>query len=150
MTSADSDMLAAGSIFSNDLYAQMIRKQASDKEILLVTCINMVVIGLLVMAVALTNTKSMITMLMFSFTLRAGGAFFPYVLGHYWRKAGPGGTIASILLGSLTVLFVDRGLIPFWGMEPILPGLLVSLTAWVGLSLVFPNQRDTTNLAPTA
>lgn len=147
MSSADSDLLAAGSIFANDLYAQAIRKNASDAELLMVTRVTMVVIALLAMAVALTNTKSMITILMFSFTLRAGGAFFPYVLGHYWRKAGPAGTVASILLGSLTVVLVERNVVPFWNVEPIFPGLAVSLLVWVGLSLAFPNKRDTTALA---
>jgi SSS family solute:Na+ symporter len=146
MSSADSDLLAAGSIFSNDVYARTVRKHASEKEILAVTRVAMVVIAALAMWVALTNTKNMITILMFSFTLRAGGAFIPYVLGHYWRKAGPAGALGSIILGSLTVVLAEREVIPCWGLEPILPGLAVSLLAWLGFSLWFPNPRNSTAL----
>ena len=61
---------------------------STEREILMVTRIVMVVIAALAMVVALTNTKNMIAILMFSFSLRAGGAFFPYLLGHFWKRAG--------------------------------------------------------------
>ncbi|MFQ9705018.1 MAG: hypothetical protein ACLR0U_30060 [Enterocloster clostridioformis] len=41
------------------------------------------------------NTQSIVSILMFCFTLRAAGSFFPYVAGHYWKKASTAGTIAS-------------------------------------------------------
>lgn len=148
MSSADSDLLAAGSIFSNDIYSKIFRKHASQNEILMVTRITMVVIALLAMAIALTNTKNLITILMFSFTLRAGGAFFPYVIGHYWKKAGAAGAIASILCGSLVVALVEHEVISFFGAEPIIPGLLSSLAVFVLFSWFRPNKRNTTELEP--
>lgn len=146
MSSADSDLLAAGSIFSNDIYSKVFKKNASDKEILRVTRITMVVISFLAMLVALTNAKDMITILMFSFTLRAGGAFFPYILGHYWRKAGSMGTIASIVLGSIAVILVEQKIIPFFGLEPIIPGLMISFVSFVGICYIFPNKKNSTEL----
>ena len=73
------------------------------------------------MVVALTNAKNMITILMFSFTLRAGGTFFPYVLGHFWKRAGSAGSIASIILGSLTVVLVEPDIVSLFGLQPIVP-----------------------------
>ena len=136
MSSADSDLLAAGSIFANDIYAELIRPQSSEAETLLVTRVTMVAIAGLALVVALTSQQNMISILMFSFTLRAGGAFIPYVIGHYWRRAGNFGAIASILFGSAAVVLVEHDLVPFFGLEPIVPGLFCSLVSFVIFSLL--------------
>jgi len=143
MSSADSDLLAAGSIFSNDLYGRLLRPHASESEILLVTRLTMVVIALAAMAVALTNTQNIITVLMFSFTLRAGGAFVPYVIGHYWQRAGTAGALASIVAGSITVVMAEHGVLPVGGVQPIIPGLGISLLAFLLFSRRNPDRRAT-------
>ncbi len=93
------------------------------------------------MVVALTNAKNMITILMFSFTLRAGGTFFPYVLGHFWKRAGSAGSIASIILGSLTVVLVEPDIVSLFGLQPIVPGLLCGLFSLVLFSHLFSNRK---------
>ena len=147
MSSADSDLLGAGSIFANDIYRIYINKNADDKKVLRVAQMSMVFVGILSLAVALTNTKSIITVLMFSFTLRAGGAFFPYIVGHYWKKASTAGALASVVLGSLTVVLVQKDIISFFGQDAIIPGLLVSLIVFVGFSYLMPPKEETTALA---
>ena len=143
MSSADSDLLAAGSIFSNDIYAQYIRREAQDGEILRVTRLAMVAIAVLAMVVALKSKESIIAILMFSFTLRAGGAFIPYVVGHLWRRAGAAGCMASIITGSTVVVLIERDLISVFDLDPILPGLFVSTVFFVVFSLIFPHHdRD--------
>jgi len=144
MSSADSDLLAAGSIFSNDIYAKVIRKTAGDREILIVTRLGMIVIALLSMVVALVSTDNLITLLMFSFALRAGGVFFPYILGHYWKKAGAAGTIASIILGSIAILLVKYNVVSIGGFDPVIAGLAVSLAVFIPLSLISPGQKKPT------
>ncbi|OPJ55238.1 sodium:solute symporter family protein [Alkalithermobacter paradoxus] len=147
MSSADSDLLGAGSIFANDIYKIYINKDADDKKVLRVTQYVMVVIGILSMIVALTNTNSIINVLMFSFTLRAGGAFFPYILGHYWKKASWIGTISSLLVGSIAVVLVEKNIVSFFGLDPIFPGLLFSLIVFVLFSTLYPNKSDSTELS---
>ncbi len=140
MSSADSDLLAAGSIFSNDIYARYFRRDASDEHILRVTRLAMVGVALLALIIALTSTDNLIAILMFSFTLRAGGAFFPYVLGHFWRRSSAAGAMASLVAGSAAVLLVEHDLVSVAGLDPIIPGLAVSLVAFVGVSLARPDQ----------
>ncbi len=84
---------------------------------------------------------------MFSFTLRAGGAFFPYIVGHYWKKASTAGALASVVLGSLTVVLVQKDIVSFFGQDAIIPGLLVSLIVFVGFSYLMPPKEETTALA---
>lgn len=147
MSSADSDLLGAGSIFANDIYKVYINKNADDKKVLRVARMAMVFVGLVSLGVALTNTKSIITVLMFSFTLRAGGSFFPYIIGHYWKKASTAGALSSVILGSLTVVLVDKDIISFFGLDAIIPGLLVSLIVFVGFSYLKPPKKEINTLS---
>ncbi len=151
MSSADSDLLGAGSIFSNDIYRAVIKPEASDKEVMNVTRVVMALVGVLSTLVALFNTSSIITILMFSFTLRAAGAFFPYVIGHYWKKASTAGTIASLVSGTLMVIYLEQisGKMLF-GIkvgQPIIPGLIIALIFFLVFSYIMPTKNETTELA---
>jgi len=159
MSSADSDMLGAGCIFSVDLYKVYMRPKASDKEIMNVTKITMITVGAIAMIIALTNTRSLIQILVISFTLRAAGTFFPYVVGHYWEKASPLGAFLSIILGSIMTLVIEvyngyiagaNKLVIFGFKEPIIPGLIVSLVVFVGISLLLPNKKNSLELSDEA
>ncbi len=150
MSSADSDMLGAGSIFANDIYKQFFKKTASDREVMRVTQIAMVLVGVFSLIVALSAT-SIISLLMFSFTLRAAGAFFPYILGHYWKRASTAGTIAALLVGSFVSVLFERRWSPvgFFGFEqqPVIPGLVCALAAFLLFSLIMPPKTETLELA---
>lgn len=151
MSSASSDLLGAGSIFANDIYREFIKPTATDEEVMKVARLVMILSGLLSLLVALFNTSSIITILMFSFSLRAAGAFFPYVLGLYWKGSSFAGTIASLICGTIVVVYIEQishGLL--FGIkigQPILPGLIASLIAFIIFSKIFPPKEFTTELA---
>ncbi len=152
MSSSDSDLLGAGSIFANDIYRAVLKPDATSEEVMKVTKIVMAVVGVVSMFIALFNTSSLVTLLMFCFTLRAAGAFFPYVLGHYWTGASLAGTIASLISGSVVVVYLEKisGSMLF-GMkvsQPIIPGLVVALVFFLAFSKIFPPKVKTTELAP--
>ena len=152
MSSSDSDLLGAGSIFANDIYRAVLKPDATSEEVMKVTKIVMAVVGIVSMFIALFNTSSLVTLLMFCFTLRAAGAFFPYVLGHYWTGASLAGTIASLISGSIVVGYLEKisGSMLF-GMkvsQPIIPGLIVALVFFLVFSKIFPPKVKTTELAP--
>ena len=152
MSSSDSDLLGAGSIFANDIYRAVLKPDATSEEVMKVTKIVMAIVGVASMFIALFNTSSIVTLLMFCFTLRAAGAFFPYVLGHYWNGASLAGTIASLISGSVVVVYLEKisGSMLF-GMkvsQPIIPGLVVALVFFLVFSKIFPPKVKTTELAP--
>ena len=69
-------------------------------------------------------------------------------MGHYWKKASGFGTVVSLLLGSFITLFVEIKKITVFGLrEPIIPGLAVSFLAFFILTLLFPNKKNSTQLA---
>ena len=151
MSSASSDLLGTGSIFANDIYREFIKPSATDEEVMKVARIVMILSGLLSLLVALFNTSSIITILMFSFSLRAAGAFFPYVLGLYWKGSSFAGTIASLISGTIVVVYIEQishgMLFGFKIGQPILPGLVVAFIAFVVFSKLFPPKEFTTELA---
>ena len=152
MSSSDSDLLGAGSIFANDIYRAVLKPDATSEDVMKVTKIVMAIVGVVSMFIALFNTSSLVNLLMFCFTLRAAGAFFPYVLGHYWNGASLAGTIASLISGSIVVVYLEKisGSMLF-GMkvsQPIIPGLVVALVFFLVFSKIFPPKVKTTELAP--
>jgi SSS family solute:Na+ symporter len=100
----------------------------------------MIICGLLSMTIALTNTKSIIGILMFSFSLRAGGAFIPYIVGHYSNKAGAIASMASLVSGSIAVLLFQTK-ISFFGMDPVVPGVLISAIVFFGITAIAGGKK---------
>lgn len=149
MSSADSDLLGAGSIFANDIYKIYIKPNATSTQVMNVTKYTMIVVGIFGWLIAVSEFANIITILMFSFTLRAAGAFFPYVFGLYWKKSSIQGAIASLISGSVVVvLFEHIDFLKNLGMEPIIPGLVISFIAFMLFTLLFPSKRDNCELLP--
>ncbi len=74
MSSVDSDMLGVGSIFAKDIYQKYIKKNASEKEIILITRLVILVVGLIGLMIALLRLD-IITVNTFAFMLRSAGPF---------------------------------------------------------------------------
>ncbi len=142
MSSASSNLLGAGSIFANDIYKKYVMPDADDAHLLKRARITMFGVGLVGLGIAVLNTKAIITLLMFCFTLRAGGAFIPYVIGHYWKKAGKQSAWAALVLGSGAVLAVQYELISFFGLDAIFAGLAISLLSYVIAAHIWPNNEQ--------
>lgn len=152
MSSSDSDLLGAGSIFANDIYRAVLKPDASSKSVMAVTKLVMCLVGAASMFIALFNTQSIVSILMFCFTLRAAGSFFPYVLGHYWKKASTAGTVASLIAGTIVVVYLEHvsgGML--FGIrfsQSIIPGLGAAFICFMVFSYMMPPKKETTELAP--
>ncbi len=148
MSSADSDLLGAGAIFGNEVYKVYINKDADNDQVMKVTKIVMAIIGLFAYLFALFNTGSIIKVLMFAFSLRAAGAFFPYIIGLYWDKASSAGTVASLILGSVVLIILEQTGVKPLGLDPILWALPVSLISFVVFSKLMPPAKPTLEMIP--
>ena len=141
MSSASSDLLGAGSIFANDIYKVYVNPVADQATLLKVARLTILAIGLFSIAVAVLNTGAIISILMFSFSLRAGGTLVPYLLGHYYQKGSKQGTWVSLLLGTLGILAVKYGWVNFFGLDGIFLGLLLSTVGYFLFSSLYPNTQ---------
>ena len=141
MSSASSDLLGAGSIFANDIYKVYVNPDADQATLVKVARLTILAIGLFSIAVAVLNTGAIISILMFSFSLRAGGTLVPYLLGHYYQKGSKQGTWVSLLLGTLGILAVKYGWVNFFGLDGIFLGLLLSTVGYFLFSSLYPNTQ---------
>lgn len=103
MSSADSNLLCASTMFVRDIYQKFINPGIEDKKIIFLTRASNVVICLGSMLIAMMGV-SLVTMNLFAFALRAAGPFAAYALG----LACPGATrntgIMSIIVGSIAAV----------------------------------------------
>lgn len=103
MSSADSNLLCASTMFVRDIYQKFINPRIEDKKIIFLTRASNVVICLGSMLIAMLGV-SLVTMNLFAFALRAAGPFAAYALG----LACPGATrntgIMSIIVGSIAAV----------------------------------------------
>lgn len=142
LSSADSDMLAVSVIFTNDIYKKYIKKETTDKELLFVSRMAMVFVGIFSMFIAFKAT-TIIGILMFSFSLRAAGVFIPYIFGNYSNKKFSAlSSMLSLISGSVvTIFFQYSKSINFFGLDPIIPGILTSFVVFVVFGFLVKTEQ---------
>jgi len=99
MSSADSNLICAATIFVKDIFQPHIEYQVEDKTLILISRISIVFFGLLGMVIALLQIN-LITLNLFAFALRASGPFAAYSLALVWDKATRHSGLAAIVCGS--------------------------------------------------
>ena len=146
MSTADSQLLVSASSFSNDLYKVVLRKKATNKELLVVSRLAVGVVAIVALVMAM-NTQSeffKVVMKMVSFAWAGfGAAFGPLILlALFWRRVNLAGAISGMVVGA-TVCFVWKFVLsgyadayPIFGLYELAPGFILSFAATVIVSLV--------------
>ncbi len=147
MSSADSDILAVGSIFSNDIYKVYFEKNASSKQLIFISRLAIIMFGFVAYLLALFNSGSILDILIFVFSLRAAGAFIPYVFGLYWPKSSSAGAISSMLVGSISFISFKLFNLKIFNLEPLILSLLISFISFYIFSKVYPPAIETLELS---
>ena len=136
MSTADSQLLAAASAFASDVYKPVIRKdKASDKEMLWIGRMVVLMIALLALVIASNPNAGSIMALVSNAWGIFGAAFGPTILlSLFWKRFNFQGAVAGILVGAI----VDIGwfvLLASTGLYELLPGFIAGLLAAILVSL---------------
>ncbi len=131
MSTADSQLLVAASSFASDLYKPIIRKDASNKEMLWVS--RLIVIVIAIVAFFIASSKGKAAQAIMDLVSNAwgifGAAFGPAVLlSLFWKRFTYKGAVAGILVGAI----VDM----LWLWLPVADG--ATLTALTGIYEIIP------------
>ena len=131
MSTADSQLLVAASSFSSDLYKPLIRKNATNKEMILVSRIIVLVIA--VIAYFIASSKGKAAQAIMDLVSNAwgifGAAFGPAVLlSLFWKRFTYKGAVTGIIAGAL----IDM----IWLWMPVSGG--AALTAVTGVYEIIP------------
>ena len=146
MSTADSQLLVSASSFSNDLYKVVLRKKASNKELIVVSrlAVGAVAIVALVMAMNTQSEFFKVVMKMVSFAWAGfGAAFGPLILlALFWKRTNLAGAVAGMVVGA-TTCFVWKFVLSdyaaqheIFGLYELAPGFLFAFVTTVVVSLM--------------
>lgn len=135
MSTADSQLLTSASAFASDVYKPMIRKNASDREMLWVSRLVVLAIALVALFIASDPDSGTIMGLVENAWGVFGAAFGPAILlSLFWKRLTFAGAAAGIVAGAavdiLWLIFLSST-----GIYEIVPGFAAGLVAAVVVSL---------------
>ncbi len=136
MSTADSQLLASASAFASDVYKPIIRKNASDKEMLWVGRGIVILISLVAVIIAANPNSGSIMDLVSNAWGLFGAAFGPVVLlSLFWKRFTFKGAVAGIIAGgvvdALWLIFLSGT-----GLYEIVPGFIAGMLACILVSLL--------------
>ncbi len=132
LSTADSCLMGSVAIFTNDIYRKLINPKATDKQLMLVNRLAVLVLGTLAIGLAYQIPK-VIDLVMYAYTFGAAGLFFPMLGLLFWRGATATGAFWSILLGGGSSIVWSLMCKPY-GYDASYNGWAVSHTALVIIS----------------
>ena len=148
MSTADSQLLVSASSFSNDLYKIVLRKKASNKELIAVSrlAVGAVALAAVLMSMNTDSDFFKVVMKMVSFAWASfGAAFGPLMLlALFWKRTTLAGAVAGMVVGATTcfvwkfVLAADASLVaahPVFALYELAPGFVFAFATTVAVSL---------------
>ncbi len=139
MSTSDSQLLVASSAFSKDVYKAIIRKDATEKETLLVSRLTVLVISIIAVFLAMDPTSSIFDIVSYAWA-GFGATFGPVVIASlFWRRATRNGAIAAMVGGGLTVVIWKQLSGGLFDVYELLPGFIIASILMVVFSLLEKN-----------
>ena len=145
ISSSDSYLLIAASAFSKNIYQGLFRKKASDKEVLRVSRLTLLLIAVVAIVIALDENSVIFTIVSFAWA-GFGATFGPLMLfSLFWKRTTRAGAIAG-MLGGAGMVFVWKLLVRplggLWDVYELLPAFLFSVLCIVVVSLLTPPPSE--------
>ncbi|MBR2412922.1 MAG: sodium/proline symporter PutP [Clostridia bacterium] len=139
MSTADSQLLVASSSFTSDIYKAVLRKKASDKEVLWIG--RGVVICVAVVAYFIASSEGEGAQAIMNMVENAwggfGSAFGPVIiLSLFWKRTTYKGAIAGVVTGAVVDVVWLLTLSASTGIYEIVPGFIAGLIACVVVTLI--------------
>lgn len=137
MSTTSSAILAPASILSENVIKPLARHRYSDKHLLIVTRISVLIFSALatVMACLRSNIYELVGE---SSILSLVSLFAPLTLGLYWKRTSSGGALCGMVLGMVTWIIFE---VYETSWPSLVPATVVSILATVGGSLLWPSHE---------
>jgi len=139
ISSSDSYLLIAASSLAKNLYQGVFRRNASDKQVMRMTRITLLVISAVAILIALDEESVIFTIVSFAWA-GFGATFGPLMLlSLFWKRINRAGAIAGMLSGGISVFvwkLLVRPLGGAWNIYELLPAFLISCVFIVAVSLL--------------
>ncbi|WP_042460648.1 sodium/proline symporter PutP [Neobacillus dielmonensis] len=136
MSTVDSQLLVSSSALAQDFYKSIFRRNASQKEEMIVG--RIAVLGIAIIAILLGyNPESKVLDLVSYAWAGFGAAFGPVViLSLFWSRMTRNGALAGIIIGALTVIVWAKLSGGLFDLYELAPGFLFGTLAIIIVSLI--------------
>ena len=139
ISSSDSYLLIAASAFAKNIYQGVAKKNATDKQVMLMTRITLLAIAVIAVLISLDEKSVIFTIVSFAWA-GFGATFGPIMLlSLFWKRTTRAGAIAGMLGGGIMVFFWKLVIRPLGGIVNIyelLPAFIFSCICIVVVSLL--------------
>lgn len=139
ISSSDSYLLIAASAFAKNIYQGLLHKKASDKEVLWISRITLLLITVIAIVIALDENSVIFTIVSFAWA-GFGATFGPLMIFClFWKRINRAGAIAGMVSGGVMVFvwnLLVRPLGGIWDIYELLPAFLISCVCIVVVSLL--------------
>ncbi len=138
VSTADSQLLVASSSFTSDIYQPIFRKDASEKEVLWVGRIAVIIISIIAYFIASSNgsgAQAIMNMVENAWGI-FGAAFGPVILlSLFWRRFNYTGACVGVVVGAVVDIVWLFTLTASTGIYEIVPGFICGAIAAVVATL---------------
>ncbi|MFA0014998.1 sodium/proline symporter PutP [Vibrio lentus] len=142
MSTADSQLLVSSSAMAEDLYKQVLKKDATSEEIVRVGRFAVILISLIALFLAMTPDSSVLGLVSYAWA-GFGAAFGPaIVLSLYWSSMNRNGALAGIVVGGVTIVLWKQFTGGWFDVYEIVPGIILSTLSIVIVSLITGEPED--------
>lgn len=145
ISSSDSYLLISASAITKNIYQGILRKKASDKEVMWFTRAILVVIMIIATILSLSKNETIMSIVDFAWA-GLGATFGPLMLfSLFWKKTSYPAAIAGMVTGGVTVIVWNFFIAPLggiWAIYELLPAFILSSLVIVVVSLLFPKTSE--------
>jgi sodium/proline symporter len=138
ISSSDSYLLIAASAVAKNIFQGVVKKKATDKQVMLVTRITLLAIALIAIVIALDENSIIFNVVSFAWA-GFGATFGPLMIfSLFWKRINRAGAIAGMVSGA-SMVFIWKLLISKLGgvfaIYELLPAFIISSVCIVVFSL---------------
>lgn len=141
ISSSDSYLLIAASALAKNIYQGIVHKKASDKSVMWITRITLLVITFVAILIASDENSVIFTIVSFAWA-GFGAVFGPLMLmSLFWKRINRAGAIAGMLSGGIMVFVWKLVVRPWggaWNIYELLPAFIISCIFIIVVSLLTP------------
>ncbi len=145
MSTVDSQLLVSSSVLTRDIYHALVRKDASNTELVWVGRVTVILIALIALALSMEEDSSVLKLVAYAWA-GFGAAFGPLViLSLYNPTVTRLGAIAGMITGSITVIIwkqIEGGIFELY---ELLPGFVFAWFAIIIFSKLGSQDRHESN-----
>ena len=142
MSTISSQLLVTASSLTEDVYKTFFRRSATEKELLLVSRLSVLVVSCIAVFLAFNKNGTILSLVAYAWA-GFGAAFGPVILlSLYWKRMNRWGALAGMIGGAVTVIVWANVPVLAKSLYEIIPGFIIGLAAIWFVSLVTPEPSD--------